>query len=69
MKIGIPKEIKILEGRVALIPAAAAQLVHEGHTVFIESGAGDASGYSDKAMKPQALPSSRMPQRYTANRK
>ena len=47
MKIGIPKEIKILEGRVALIPAAAAQLVHEGHTVFIETGAGDASGYSD----------------------
>ena len=48
MKIGIPKEIKILEGRVALIPAAAAQLVHEGHTVFVESGAGDASGYNDK---------------------
>jgi alanine dehydrogenase len=48
MKIGIPKEIKILEGRIALIPAAAAQLVHEGHEVFIESGAGDASGYSDK---------------------
>jgi len=48
MKIGIPKEIKILEGRVALIPAAAAQLVHEGHTVFIETGAADASGYSDK---------------------
>ena len=48
MKIGIPKEIKILEGRVALVPAAAAQLVHEGHTVLIESGAGDASGYSDK---------------------
>ena len=47
MRIGIPKEIKTLEGRVALVPAAAAQLVKNGHTVLIETGAGDASGYSD----------------------
>jgi len=47
MLIGIPKEVKILEGRVALIPAAAAELVRHGHTVFVQSGAGVPSGYSD----------------------
>ncbi len=39
MKIGIPKEIKPKEGRVALIPEAAAQLVALGHEVYIESQA------------------------------
>jgi len=47
MRIGIPKEIKILEGRVAIIPAAAAELVHHGHEVFIQQSAGELSGYSD----------------------
>ncbi len=47
MRIGIPKEVKILEGRVALIPAAAAELVKYGHAVFVQSGAGLLSGYSD----------------------
>jgi alanine dehydrogenase len=47
MRIGVPREIKILEGRVALIPAAAGQLVREGHEVFLEGGAGNLSGYSD----------------------
>jgi alanine dehydrogenase len=48
MHIGIPKEIKILEGRVALIPAACAQLIQHGHTVLLESGAGEKSGYPDE---------------------
>jgi alanine dehydrogenase len=48
MKIGIPREIKVLEGRVALIPAAASELVRHGHTLFVESGAGALSGYSDE---------------------
>jgi alanine dehydrogenase len=48
MRIGIPKEIKILEGRVALIPAAAAELVHHGHEVFIQRSAGELSGYTDE---------------------
>lgn len=48
MRIGIPKEIKPREGRVALIPDAAAQLVKLGHTVFIQSQAGVLSGYSDE---------------------
>ena len=47
MRIGIPKEIKPLEGRVALVPDAAAEVVRYGHTVFIQAGAGQASGYSD----------------------
>jgi len=47
MRIGIPKEIKTLEGRVALIPAAAGELVRHGHEVFVQAGAGALSGYSD----------------------
>jgi alanine dehydrogenase len=47
MRIGIPKEIKPREGRVALIPAACAQLIQHGHAVFVQSQAGVMSGYSD----------------------
>lgn len=49
MRIGIPKEVKVLEGRVGLIPAAAAELVQRGHEVFVQSGAGVLSGYADQA--------------------
>jgi len=48
MRIGIPKEIKILEGRVGLIPAACATLVNADHEVFIESEAGVLSGYNNE---------------------
>ena len=48
MKIGIPKEIKTLEGRVGLIPAACSSLVAEGHDVYIENDAGILSGYSNE---------------------
>lgn len=48
MKIGIPKEIKILEGRVGLIPAACAELIQNRHEVFVQSNAGVLSGYTDK---------------------
>ena len=47
MKIGVPKEIKVLEGRVGLIPAAAGELVEQGHEVYIEKSAGVLSGYED----------------------
>jgi alanine dehydrogenase len=47
MRIGIPKEIKTLEGRVALIPSAAAELVQAGHELYLQAGAGEASGYGD----------------------
>jgi len=49
MQIGIPKEIKPLEGRVALVPDAAAELVAQGHRVMLQHGAGEASGYPDQA--------------------
>ncbi|MCW8933890.1 MAG: alanine dehydrogenase [Gammaproteobacteria bacterium] len=48
MKIGAPKESKVLEGRVALIPDACAALIRQGNEVFIESGAGELSGYKDE---------------------
>ena len=47
MIVGVPKEIKTNENRVALIPAGVEALVEEGHTVQIESGAGLGSGFSD----------------------
>ena len=49
MDIGIPREIKMLEGRVALVPAAVTDLCRLGHMVFVEAGAGEASGYADAA--------------------
>lgn len=47
MRIGIPKESKVLEGRVGLVPEACADLVRSGHQLFIEAGAGVLSGYDD----------------------
>jgi alanine dehydrogenase len=47
MHIGIPREIKPLEGRVALTPDACGELVRAGHSVFVEHTAGTLSGYPD----------------------
>lgn len=47
MRIGIPREIKTLEGRVALVPAACGDLVRAGHEVYIETEAGVKSGFTD----------------------
>jgi alanine dehydrogenase len=47
MIIGLPKEIKEQEFRVAMLPAAAYQLIRRGHQVIVESGAGAGSGYPD----------------------
>src|ERR1700704_3714901 len=49
MKIGVPKEIKTNENRVALVPAGAEALVASGHTVMIEKGAGEGSGFPDSS--------------------
>jgi alanine dehydrogenase len=49
MKIGVAKEIKQDEYRVALTPAGALELVQRGHDVAIESGAGTGSAFSDEA--------------------
>jgi alanine dehydrogenase len=48
MKIGVPKEIKTNENRIALVPAGAETLVGAGHSVLIETGAGLGSGFSDE---------------------
>ena len=49
MIIGIPKEIKNNENRVALTPAGAQELVKRGHTVYVQATAGVNSGFADEA--------------------
>ena len=51
MIVGVPKEIKTAEHRVALVPAGAESLVADGHTVLVEQGAGLGSGFSDDAYR------------------
>jgi alanine dehydrogenase len=48
MTIGVPREIKEQEHRVALLPSAAYQLVKHGHRVVVERGAGLGAGYPDR---------------------
>lgn len=47
MIIGVPKEIKDNENRVALTPAGVNELVKRGHSVHVQSSAGEGSGFSD----------------------
>jgi alanine dehydrogenase len=47
MRVGAPREIKDNEYRVGLTPSSVAELVHAGHEVVIESGAGQGAGLSD----------------------
>src|SRR5262245_33665807 len=49
MRIGVPKEIKADEYRVALAPAGARELLQGGHDVVLESGAGEGSAFPDSA--------------------
>jgi alanine dehydrogenase len=49
MKIGVPKEIKTNENRIALVPAGAEALIGKGHSVLIEAGGGIGSGFADEA--------------------
>jgi alanine dehydrogenase len=51
MIIGVPKEIKNNENRVALTPAGAAELSKRGHTVNMQTKAGEGSGFSDEEYK------------------
>jgi alanine dehydrogenase len=48
MIIGVPKEIKNNENRVALTPAGAQELIKRGHTVYVQKTAGVGSGFSDE---------------------
>lgn len=47
MRIGVPKEIKVGETRVAVSPKGVATLVQHGHDVFVQVGAGNKCGWSD----------------------
>jgi alanine dehydrogenase len=49
MRIGIPKEVKEQEHRVAATPAGGAELARSGHEVLVQSGAGQAIGFPDAA--------------------
>ena len=51
MIIGVPKEIKNNENRVALTPAGVLELTKRGHTVYVQSTAGLGSGFSDQDYK------------------
>ena len=48
MNIGVPKEIKTEEYRVSITPAGVKELSKEGHTIYVQIGAGEGSGFSDE---------------------
>src|SRR5229473_2251815 len=47
MLIGVPKEVKTHEYRVGLVPGSVRELVHHGHKVIVEAGAGTGIGFAD----------------------
>jgi alanine dehydrogenase len=49
MLIGVPKEIKVHEYRVGLVPGSVRELTHRGHRVVVETGAGAGIGCGDEA--------------------
>jgi len=51
MKVGVVKEIKSDEYRIALTPAGARELVQRGHDVLVEAGAGEGSSFPDDAYR------------------
>jgi alanine dehydrogenase len=59
MRIGVPKEIKVLESRVGLTPESVGALAGSGHAVLVQAGAGEGSGFTDaeyRAAGAQILP-------------
>src|SRR4028119_1327955 len=46
--VGVPKEIKDMEGRVSMQPDGVTELVHHGHEVVVQSGAGGGAGFTDE---------------------
>ena len=49
MKIGVPKEIKAQEARVALTPGGVLDFIKKGHIVYVQTNAGSGSGFSDSS--------------------
>jgi len=51
VRIGVAREIKPDEYRVALTPAGALELINAGHDVAVETGAGEGSAFSDESYR------------------
>lgn len=51
MRIGVPKEIKVHEYRVGLVPGSVRELVHHGHQVLVERTAGAGCGFDDESYR------------------
>lgn len=51
MRIGVPKEIKVHEYRVGLVPSSVHELVHSGHSVLVQKGAGAEAGIPDETYR------------------
>jgi alanine dehydrogenase len=51
MLVGVPREVKVHEYRVGLVPAAVREVVAQGHQVLVETGAGAAIGFPDAAYR------------------
>ncbi|WP_028455455.1 alanine dehydrogenase [Chitinilyticum litopenaei] len=51
MQVGVPKEIKIHEYRVGMVPASVRELTSRGHRVLVETGAGAGIGFGDDAYR------------------
>ena len=47
MRVGVPKEVKVHEYRVGLVPASVRELVAHGHEVFVQTGAAERIGFMD----------------------
>ncbi len=48
MRIGVPTEIKDNEYRVGMTPSGVRDITSDGHTVYVQKGAGNGSGFSDE---------------------
>ena len=66
MKVGVPKEVKNHEYRVAITPAGVHELVRAGHEVFVERDAGTGSSIPDEDFVAAGRPS--CPPRTTSGR-
>src|SRR5512143_4327568 len=51
MRIGVPREIKVLENRVGLVPGSVREAVAHGHEVIVEHNAGQGIGMDDDAYR------------------
>jgi alanine dehydrogenase len=51
MRVGVPKEVKVLENRVGLTPGSVGEIVAHGHDVLVEHGAGEGIGMNDDAYR------------------